>query len=89
MYSLDYTTSFGGDVKPSVPGSWLVLALSCLVAKWLLKCWTADQEVPGSGPTGNRDFFLFRVHSALTQKVELRRSVTFVSIEGDIKPLVP
>jgi len=59
------TTSFGGDVKPSVPGCWLVLALSCLVAKWL-KCWTADQEVPGSGPTGNRDFFLFRVYSALT-----------------------
>jgi len=56
--------------KPSVPGCWLVLALSCLVAKWLLKCWTADQVVPGSGPTGNRDFFvLFRVHSALTLRV--------------------
>ena len=24
-----YTTSFGGDVKPSVPGYWLVLAFSC------------------------------------------------------------
>jgi len=35
----------------------------CLVAKWL-KCWTADLEVSGSGLTGNRDFFLFRVHSA-------------------------
>jgi len=43
----------------------------CLVAKWI-KRWTTDLEVPGSGPTGNRDFSLFRVHSALTQKLRRR-----------------
>jgi len=32
--------------------------------------------------------FLFRVHLALTQKLELQRRVTFVSFGGDIKPLV-
>ena len=26
-----HTASFGGDVKPSVPGYWLVLAFSCYV----------------------------------------------------------
>ena len=42
---------------------------------------------PGSGPTGNRDFF----SSGYTQPwpKKLRRRVTFVSFGGDIKPLVP
>ena len=53
--------------------------VGCLVAKWQ----TADLEVPGSGPTGNR-IFLFRAHSA-----KLRRRVTFVSFRGDIKLSVP
>ncbi len=29
LYSLAYTASFGGDVKPSVLGGWLILAFSC------------------------------------------------------------
>jgi len=54
-----------------------------MVAKWL-KRWTADLQVPGFGPTFNRDYFSSGyVHSALTQK--LRRRVTFMSFGGDIK----
>jgi len=59
-----------------------------LVAKWL-KRWTADLEVQVLAllATG---VFLFRVHSALTQKVDkLRRRVTFVPFRGDIKLSVP
>ena len=40
-----------------------------------LKCWTADLEVPGSGPTGQQGFFPFRIHSALTQEIEKKYTV--------------
>jgi len=63
----------------------VVLINNCMgyfVAK-RLKLWTADQEVPGSGPTDNRDFFF---SSGYTQ--QLRRRVTFVSFGRDMKPLV-
>jgi len=45
-----------------------------ILVKWL-KRWTADLEVPGSGPNGNRDLF----SSGYTQPwPKLRRSVTFL-----------
>lgn len=42
--------------------------MGCFVAK-RLKRRTTDQEVPGSGPADNRDFFfLFRVHPTTEEK---------------------
>jgi len=55
------------------------------LAYWL-KHWTADRKVQGSSPTCSRDLFLFRVHSALPQK--LSRRFNFVSFGGDIKSSV-
>jgi len=43
---------------------------------------------PGSGPTGNRDFFSLQGTLSPDPK-NLRGRVTFVSFGGDIKPLVP
>ena len=40
-----------------------------LKAAYWLKHWTADRKVQGSSPTCSRDLFLFRVHSALPQKL--------------------
>jgi len=59
-----------------------------LLGSQVVKALDCRPRGPGSGPTGNRDFFLFRVNSALTQN-NLRRRVTFVSFGGDIKLLVP
>ena len=33
------TASFGGDVKPSVPGSWLILATCAIPASSLSHIW--------------------------------------------------
>ena len=51
------------------------------VAYWV-KHWTAHRKVQGSSPTCSRDSFLFRVHSALPQK--LSRRFTFMSFRGTV-----
>jgi len=64
------------------------LQTSRLLPKWL-KCCTADLEVLGSGPTGDRDVFTFWIYSTMTQNLKLRRRVAFMSFGGDIKLSAP
>ena len=56
MYSLDYTTSFGWDACKAIdPGVLVSISIELLCGQ-VVEALDADQEVPGSGPTGNRDF---------------------------------
>ena len=38
------TASFGGDVKPSVPGSWLILATCAILASSLSHIWSKHSD---------------------------------------------
>jgi len=58
--------------------------MDCLVVKGL-KHWTADLEVVGSGPTGNRDFSL---QGILSPDPKIEKGYTFMSFGGDTQPSV-
>jgi len=59
--------------------------MDCLVVKGL-KHWTANLEVVGSGPTGNRDFSLQGILSP-DPKIE-EKGYTFMSFGGDTQQSV-